>query len=56
MIMDPFELLISVSKLLWWHIQLGLHTFRVKWYESEVKYLDKRIAELERELADHQPP
>lgn len=28
------------------------HTFMVMWYESEIKFLNERIAKLDRELAD----
>ncbi len=52
MINTPFELLVFGARMLWWYIQLGYHAFLVKWYESQVKYLDKRIAKLQRELAD----
>ena len=49
----PFELLVFGSRLLWLYIQRGVFTFQVMWYESQIKYIDKRIAQLERELADH---
>jgi hypothetical protein len=51
-IMNPFELLVYGARLLWWYLELGVHAFLAKWYESQLKYLDKRIAQLERELAD----
>jgi len=46
----PFELLQFGLRLLWLYIQHGVLTLQVMWYESEIKYLDKRIAELERDL------
>lgn len=52
MIISPFELPAFGSRLLWWYIQLGVHAFLAKWYESQVKYLDKRIAKLQRDLAN----
>ncbi|MGC2029245.1 MAG: hypothetical protein WA642_04455 [Steroidobacteraceae bacterium] len=48
----PLELLVIGICRLWLYIQRGVLTFQVKWYESEIKYIDKRIAQLERELAD----
>ena len=46
----PFELLVFGSRLLRLYIQHGVLTFQVMWYESQIKYLDKRIAKLERDL------
>ena len=33
-------------------VEYCFHTFMVMWYESEIKYFEKRIAEIDRELAD----
>ena len=32
-------------------VQFGFHSFMERWYESEIRYLDKRIAKLEQELS-----
>lgn len=48
----PFELLVFGLRHVWLYIQRGILIFQGKWYESQIKYLDKRIAQLERELAD----
>ncbi len=49
---DALEWLFYYLQLAWLYIKHGLLTFQVMWYESEIAYLDKRIAKIERELAD----
>jgi len=34
------------------YIKHGVLTFQVKWYEAEIRYIDKRIAQLERQPVD----
>lgn len=53
---ELFDWLILCLQRAWLYAEYTFHTFMVMWYESEIKYLDKRIARLERELADLQRP
>lgn len=46
------EYSLSYLQIGWLYIKHAVLTFQVKWYESEVQYIDRRIAKLERELAD----
>jgi hypothetical protein len=49
---EPLECLLSYLQLGCLYIKHAVLAFQVKWYQSEVNYLDKRIAKLERELAE----
>jgi len=37
---------------LWLYMERGILTFQVKWLASEIKYIDKRVAELEKDPKD----
>jgi hypothetical protein len=49
---EPPEWLLSFLQLAWLYIKHGVLTFQLKWYESEILYIDKRIAKMERELVE----
>ena len=46
------ELLMLYLQRLWLYAELGILKLRAMWYASEIEYLDRRIAEVERELAE----
>lgn len=46
------DLLSGYPQRLWLYMERGILTFQTKWLASEIKYIDKRIAELEKDLKD----
>jgi len=44
------ELFMLYLRRIWLYIEYWILTLQVMWYQSEIEYLDRRIAKLEREL------
>ena len=44
------ELLMTYLQRAWLYTKHAVFSFQVMWYESEIQYVDKRIAKLQRDL------
>lgn len=51
---DLLEWLTSYLRLASWWVKYGFHSFMVLWYQSEIQYIDRRLAKIRRELAAHE--
>jgi hypothetical protein len=49
---DLLQLLIAYLQFGWLYAKRAVITFQIMWYQSEIQYIDKRIAKLECEMVE----